>query len=423
MKTDNSKKLYSDYKKYIFKVSPFRTPIIRSGRGSFVEDMDGNKYLDMLSGQFCLPLGYANEEFNKLVKNQLEKIIHTNTLFLTEEVLRGLKELASITAENLNKGILLSTGAEAVECALRYAKFFTNKEGIVGISKGYHGLTLATQSISSNGQYAKPRVSKTFSIPTPDFVKEGGVQSEKDYINSCLKKTKKILEPHGNEIAAFVLEPVLSVGGMIFPPKEYFQGIKKIAKELSALIILDECQTGLGRIGKWFCYENIGVIPDILVTAKSLGVGLASSAVVVNDEIAKKVEDRFIHFSSHQNDPISGAVLEFLVTYIKKNNLLKSINENGKYLLEKLEEISKENSWLINPRGIGLMLAFDLPQDKFNLNKNPGLDLISIMEKNGVFIQAIAGGKTFRILPSYTINKQEIDVFANILQKSLKELK
>lgn len=422
VKLKKSKKMLNEYKSYIFKAVPFRTPILKKGHGSYLEDIDGNKYLDMMSGQFCTVLGYNHNEFNKIIIKQLKELIHTNTLYLSKPVLLAAKALGSITAKNLKKVIILSTGAEAVEFAIRNAKFYTKKEGIVGVGNGYHGLTLATQSISTNGLYAKPRVQKSYSIPTPDYFNRLPGQTIENFISMCLKKSRKQLEKKMGEIAAFVVEPIISVGGMIFPQKEYFKGLEKIAKEHNALMIFDECQTGLARTGEWFAYERIGVIPDMLILAKAAGLGLPVSAVVIKNKIAKSIENQLTHFSSHQNDPIAGIILEFLIKYIKRNNLLKKIKKTGDYFLKQLEILSEKEPWLENPRGLGLMLGFNLPHKEFSKNRNPGQELISLLEKKNILIQATQKGKTFRILPNYLISKKEIDIFITALRNCLEKI-
>ena len=410
------------YERYIFKVASFRKPVLKSGNGSFVEDLDGNKYLDLMSGQFCLGFGHLYPEFNKVVIKQLKKIVHTNTLSLTEEVFKAAKALSATTNGQLKKTLLLSTGAEAVEAALRYAKFFTQKEGVVGIEDGYHGLTLATQSISSKGLYAKPKVPLTFSIPTPDWINRPKNTTVDEFIENCLKISESQLQPFLGKIAAFIVEPIISVGGMIFPPKKYFQGIAQLAKKHNALLIFDECQTGLGRTGKWFAYQYFDIVPDILVVSKISGLGLPISAILLKDEIAKRVEGKYIHFSSHQNDPLGGAIIEFVIEHINKKNILKKINKSGMYFLNKLIILSKFQPWIKNPRGLGLMIAFDLPFNKYNEKINPGFDLINMIEDEGIIIQAIRQGKTFRILPNFLISNKEIDLFINKLTICIKKL-
>lgn len=423
MKTlKKSLKLLKKYKSYLFLLTPFRKPVLKSGKGVWVTDIDGNKYLDLMSGQFSLPLGHCHKEFNEVLYTQAKKILHTNTLYLTEEVFRGIKAVASITAKGLKKTAFLSTGAEAVEFAIRHAKFYTKKEGIVSLTSGYHGLTLATQSLSKKGIYAKPLVPKSYHIPTPNHLNSPDGKITDKTTEACLEKSKKKLAQYKGKIAAFIVEPIISVGGMIFLPKKYLLGLKKLADEHKALLIFDECQTGLGRTGKWFGYEYFNIVPDILILAKGAGLGFPTSLVVMKNRIAKEVEGKIEHFSSHQDDPISGVTIEFLINYIRKHKLLKKIRRKGNYLLKMLKRISKENNLLQNPRGLGLMIGFDINEKFFNKRFNPGKELISLLEQDGILIQATRRGRTFRILPSYEITNKEIDIFIRSLRKCLRLL-
>lgn len=417
-KLENSEKLLKEYEKYIFRLTPFHKPVMRKGKGVWLEDVDGNKYLDLMSGQFSLPFGHSQESFVELLNLKARKILHTNDYFLSEEVLFGAKELATITDKSLKKITFLSTGAEAIEFAIRHAKFYTGKEGVVSLTRGYHGLTLAAQSITNEGLYAKPMVPMSYHLPTPSFYEDDENFDLDRYFNSV----KKNLVSLKGKISAFVFEPVISVGGMIFPPKEFFVRLKKIAEEHEALFIFDECQTGFGRTGKWFGYEHMGVVPDILVLAKVAGIGFPTSIVVMKNDIATALEGKIMHFSSHQNDPISGATVEFLIQYMKKNNTLDTIIKVGSYLLQALTELSKEQLLLRYPRGLGFMVGFNLPEEIFKRDYNPGHELMNLLEENGILVQATRKGRVFRILPSYEITEQEIDVFTNTLKVCLGKL-
>ncbi|MEK7631999.1 MAG: aspartate aminotransferase family protein [Patescibacteria group bacterium] len=410
------------YSKYIFGSSPFRRPVIASAKGNYYIDYDGNKFLDLMSGQFATVLGHADPIFIKEIHKQLKKVVHTSTLHLSFEVLEAAKAVASLTNGTLKKVLLLSTGAEAVECAIRNAKFYTGKDHIVSISAGYHGLTLATQSLSSSGQYAMPKVPGSLSIPTPDWIHSDTSKSEAKYISECLKKSEILLRKYRGKIAAFIYEPIISVGGMIYPPRQYFLGLKRLAKKHEALLIADECQTGLGRTGTWFGFQRTHVVPDILVLAKNAGLGLPVSAVIFDTKIAATVESKLIHFSSHQNDPIAAKALSILIHEIRRRKLLPYIRSIGKYFVDRLKKLAITEPLLILPRGKGLMLGFDLPDYLFSKGRNAGQQLMLALEDRGINIQCIRKGKTFRILPAYTLKRHEIDFFIDALRTSLHDL-
>lgn len=422
MNHDKSNKIMKEYQEYVFKATEFLEPIIERGEGSYVWDIDGNKYLDINSGQFCVVFGHTYKPFLDDVNRQMDKIIHTNTMTLTSEVLEAAKELASINDGDLKKSIFLSTGAEANECAIRYAKFITNKNKVISFSKGYHGLTLGTQSITMGGLWARPRVDGCIDVETPDLLYPSNNINSEEFYQLCIDDLLLKINQNKDEIAAIIVEPILGTAGIVIPPADYFKMLREICDENNILLIFDECQTGFGRTGKWFCYQHFGIIPDILVTAKAIGMGLPVSAVTFRQSVVEGFEGSITHFSSHQNDPLSASIVKFVIQHIRDNDMLSQINEKGQYLLTKLLELSKENRLIVNPRGMGLMMGFELPLDLVGNDRQLTFDLINQMQENGVLLQAVRRGATFRILPNYLITHEEIDFFIEMLRKTVNQI-
>lgn len=393
---------------YLFEATSYIEPVLNRGEGSWVWDIDGNKYLDLNAGQFCLIFGHAYKPLVDLVSKQMMKISHTNTSTQSCEVFEAAEKMALISGRNLKKTIFLSTGSEANECALRYAKFATGKKGVLSIDRGYHGLTLASQASTMGGVWAMPQVPDCISIKTPDYVHSFSSLSEDEFLANCIQEAKEVFHKYGDSVAAFIIEPVIGVGGMVRIPDLYLYEIRELCNEYGVLLIFDECQCGFGRSGDWFVYQNAGVYPDILVTAKAMGLGLAVSAVTFSDEVAEKVSGKLTHFSSHQNDPLSAAVVSFVIDEINKNNLLQSNTIKGKILKEKITDACKNTELLCNPRGDGLMCAFDIDDIKYKNYQQLSRQFTKAMLENGVLIQAIRQGRTFRLLPNYYIS--EIDM-------------
>lgn len=443
----NSKKLNSKGMQYLFNATPYITPVLDYGKGSFVWDVDGNRYLDLNSGQFCLSFGHAYQPFIEVVNKQLKKIYHTNTSTLSPEVFEAAEAIATIAGGDLQKTIFLSTGSEANECALRYAQFFTKRNGVLCIDYGYHGLTLGSQGVTMGGKWAMPHVSEFISVGTPDYIhlgedelgkKKSGMydpgedelgkdqsekyQSENVFINEKIDELTKIFREKGNTLAAMIMEPVIGVGGMVRIPDRYIKAARELCNEYGVVLIFDECQCGFGRSGDWFVYQTAGVYPDILTTAKAMGMGLAVSAVTFSSEISSKIEGKLVHFSSHQNDPISATIVKFVIDEIKKLDILNKNRENGNYLLSCINAVCKDVEFLINPRGVGLMCAFDLDDSAIPNYRDFSGQFIKQLQQNGVLIQAVRQGRTFRIMPSYLTNHQEMDFLRDMVIKSAKEM-
>ena len=225
--------------------------------------------------------GHNYEPFNDLIAKQLRKIHHTNTATITSEFFEATEAVASINSFCLTKTMFLSTGSEANEAALRYAKFYTKKNGVLSIDKGYHGLTLASQGATMGGLWAFPQVSMTYTVPTPDYIHSDKSISESDFLHNCIVQLEECICSHEAEIGAMIMEPVIGVGGMVQIPFEYLKAARKLCAEHNILFIFDECQCGFARSGSWFVYQQAEAVPDILVTVKAMGAGFAVSAITM----------------------------------------------------------------------------------------------------------------------------------------------
>lgn len=417
----NSKKIAKDYKKYLFTGVGTIPNIIKEGKGSFIWDIDSNKILDLNAGQFCSIFGHSWSPLRKTVNEQLKKICHTSTQVVTPEVLKAVKDVSKI-CENMNgKVLFLSTGSEAVECALRFAKHIKQKSGFVCFDNGYHGLTLGSQSVTFGGKWASPKINFINSITPPVFHKLEEDDRQKAIIKS-LKKLENIFKKKGKNIAGFIMEPVISVGGMNFLTQEYCEGIYKLCKKYNIFLIYDECQTGFGRTGKWFSYQHYNLIPDILVSAKGMGMGFPVSMVVFKNSIINSKKIEINHYSSHQNDPLSAVIVSKVIEEIKNNKLLDRVENTGKYLLLKLRGLSKKYKFIKDPRGMGLMLGFDIFKKGLVSYRELGNEFLKDLLSEGVLLQSTSQGRTYRLLPNYYVSKSEIDFLMKGLEVVIKKL-
>jgi len=419
MDLSNTNMIMATGMEYLFEATHYDFPVIEYGRGSKVWDVDGNEYFDLNAGQFCLTFGHNYEPFIECINKQMKRIWHTNTATLTPEVFEAAKKMAEINANKLTKTMFLSTGSEANESALRYAKFITKRSGVVSISAGYHGLTLGSQSITFGGKWALPNISNAYSVTAPDYIHSEKNVSMEEYIDNCIAEAKELVFQKREELAAFIMEPIIGAGGMVEVPARYMKAIRNLCDEYGILLIFDECQCGFGRTGEWFSYQRAGVVPDIVTTAKAMGMGIAVSAVTFKDSIIKGVEGKVTNFSSHQNDPLSAAVVCFVIDEIRKKNLLKRNKEMGEYLMDAIRKICEKTEYLIDARGVGLMCGFDLNDSLIDDCKTFSNRFIKKMQENGILIQSTRNGKTFRLLPNYLITKAEIDYISNGIIKSI----
>lgn len=386
-------------------VIQFHEQVLKYGKGSYVYDCDGKKYLDLNSGQFCTILGHSNEDLIKCVTEASETLVHTGSSMLSENVILAAEKMRKISGKMNAKSIFLSTGAEAVEFSIRYAKHISGKSGLICFDKGYHGLTLGTQSITFGGKYAVPHIDNIYSVVIPN----------ENNIDECIFEFEKVLKDNSNKIAAAIFEPIVSVGGMLFPPRRYFKKIFSLCRNYNVLTIFDESQTGFGRTGEWFCYQHFDAIPDIVICSKGIGMGFPVSAVMFREELCKERSLSMTHYSSHQNDPFAAKIVSFGIDYIEKNNLLKSNIEKGTYFLNKLHELGNYNPLYKNPRGCGMMLGIDLYIKEVSDYRPIYSKLYEMAATEGLLIQGTDGGRVLRFLPDYLISLKDLDFCVQVL--------
>jgi 4-aminobutyrate aminotransferase-like enzyme len=228
-----------------------------------------------------------------------------------------------------------------------------------------------------------------------------------------------VVRQHGDRLAAAIFEPILSSGGMLFPPADYFRSVRDICHRYGLFLIFDECQTGFARTGSWFYYQQLGCIPDFVVCAKGLGLGFPVSVVVFRGDLVPLDGFKMQLYSSHQNDPFPCSLVSFAVDWITRHDLLASIRERGQYFLRRLTELSYEHARVGLPRGRGLMLGFDLVSDDANDQVEVSQRFLEAMLERGCLLQTGNGGRTVRLLPNYLVTTDEIDFVVEAIRDVL----
>jgi len=276
--------------------------------GAFLYDEAGRRVLDFTSGQMSAVLGHSHPEIVATVRDGIGRLDHLFSSMLSRPVVDLAEALAQLVPQ-LPKVMLLSTGGEANEAAIKLAKLVTGGWEVVGFAQSWHGMTGAAASATykAGRRGYGPMAAGCFAIPAPNAYRPRfpGVdwQTELDDAFDLLDR-----QSTGN-LAAFIAEPILSSGGIIELPKGYLAALRQKCVERGMLLILDEAQTGMGRTGTMFAFERDGVVPDILVLSKTLGAGLPLAAVMTTDEISQAADDRgFLFYTTHVNDPLPAMV-------------------------------------------------------------------------------------------------------------------
>lgn len=406
--------------KYVAPIMDYSVmPVIRSGEGCYVYDTDGKQYLDINCGQFSAVFGHASQPVREVLTHSGDSLVHLNTNLISEDFLLACEELHKRMPGMNSRIAFFSTGGEANECALRYAKHLSgNKPGVISFTEGYHGLTHGTEGYSIARQWVKPPLAHSFTVAAPPVTSN----AEFDY-GPYIEQFQKVAVENKDVVAAALFEPIVSVGGLFYPQKEYWKEIRRICDETGIFLIFDECQTGFARTGNWFYFQELECVPDMLVCAKAMGLGFPVSMLAFN---GNRFWDDFKmhHFSSHQNEPFSAQLVLQGIRTIETEGLLPQIREKGAYLVRRLQSLVERFDVLEHPRGRGLLCGISLK--RYQLSK-PELTLreqkiIQLALENGLLLQFSSYGAAIRILPAYTITTDEIDDFIQRMEKTFAKL-
>jgi 4-aminobutyrate aminotransferase len=404
--------------------------VVESANGCVVKDVDGNEYIDLNAGIACMNVGHNHPKVVSAIKGQCDRFLHySNTDFYYKEVINLAEKLAEITPGNFEKKTFFgNSGTEAVEAAIKLAKWHTRKQLFIGFISAFHGRTVGALSFTAS----KPAQRRYFSPLMP-----GVAHVPYAYCYRCPFKLtypechywcvdfidefvlQKYVPPE--DVAAMLFEPIQGEGGYVVPPPEYFQRLKKLADKYGLLIIDDEVQSGIGRTGKWFAIEHWNVEPDIICSAKALASGLPIGATVAKAKIMDWTEGS--HASTFGGNPLSCAAAAAVLEVIKEEKLLENANKQGAYALKRLGELKERSEIVGDVRGKGLMIGVELVEDKES--KKPAAQkaaqVIIRSWKRGVAI-VTCGASTIRIVPPLTIQREMLDTALDIVEDTIEEV-
>jgi 2,2-dialkylglycine decarboxylase (pyruvate) len=406
---------------------PYADGLVDEAHGCNVKDLDGHETLDLAAGQFCSILGHSHPKFVERIVDQMRRVAHIGSQFMSPVVLEAAGKFAEVAPGKLKRCMIFSTGTEANECAISVAKTYTGRTGVIGFNRGYYGLSLTTKSLTSifGGRPGDaPSVPESYRLLAPHCF-HCPVDSKFPGCDLlCLHSSVLASSPNLDNVAAVIVEPILSAGGMITPPPGYLKVLKDFAHDNGALLIVDEAQTGFGRTGKWFGIEHHEVEPDILVISKGAGGGMPVSGFITTDEIADKVQNRgYSHLASHQFDPISGAALSALVDIIKEEKLVENAGEVGALFKARLKELQAKHSIVVDVRGEGLMLGMEINSDGSGMRNSAQVTMaiVALCKEKGVHLTYTYFEPVLRIIPPLIITPKEVDFAVSVLDEALTE--
>ena len=403
---------------------------IDSGRDCLIRDVDGNEFIDFDSGSSCLNVGHCNEEIIKSINDQAKKYIHYPWGRFHSEITLNLGEkLLELTPGSYEKKIFYcASNSEAIEAATKLVSWNTRRQVFLAYLNAFHGDTLAATSFTSDNSVRRRHFPKLNSsiihIPYPycyrcpfkltypecnylcvDFI-------EDNYIGKHF---------HPEEIAALLLEPIQGEGGIIVPPKEYFNKLKKLLGRYDILLVDDEAQTSLARTGRWFAIEHWKVIPDVMCFSNSLASGLPLAVTISKAELMDWESGS--HFNFLGGNALACSAALKAIEIIQKESIIENSIKQGNYLMRRLSEMKENYDMIGDVRGKGLMVGVEII--KKSNDKTPNEDEAKeIMEKcfrRGLII-TMSGSSILRITPPLTIKREMIDKGLEIIESSIKEV-
>ena len=406
----------------------FEPLIIERAQGSFVYDADGRAILDFTSGQMSAVLGHCHPEIAAVVSDSVRELDHLFSGMLSRPVVDLATRLAGLTPGVLDRCLLLTTGAESNEAALRMAKLVTGGHEVVGFTQSWHGMTNAAASAtySAGRRGYGPAAPGSFAIPAPNayrprFTRDGQL----DWQTELDDGFEQIDRQSTGALAAFIAEPILSSGGIIELPLGYLAALKHKCEERGMLLILDEAQTGVGRTGTMFACQRDGVAPDIMTLSKTLGAGLPLAAMVTTAAIEERAHELgYLFYTTHVSDPLPAAVGLKVLEVVERDGLVERAGVAGARLMAGLRELQARHECIGDVRGRGLLLGLEVVEDR--QTKQPAFALGEAITqecmKLGLSMNIVklpAMGGVFRIAPPLTVSDAEIDLGLELLGQAI----
>lgn len=407
----------------------FTDEIIERAAGSFVFTAEGRKLLDFTSGQMSAILGHSHPRIVTTVQRQIGTLDHLFSGMLSRPVVDLARRLADTLPAPLEKALLLTTGAESNEAAIRMAKLVTGRHEIVSFARSWHGMTQAAASAtySAGRKGYGPGAPGNFALPVPnayrpDFTTADGSLDWRRQLDFAFDL---IDAQSTGSLAACLVEPILSSGGIIEPPAGYFAALREKCRERGMLLILDEAQTGLCRTGTWYAFERDGVVPDILTLSKTLGAGLPLAAVVTSAEIEQEAHDRgYLFFTTHVADPLVAAVGNTVLDVLIDDRLDERARTLGTFLHDGLSALADRHAVVGDVRGRGLLAGLELVADRETKRSSNelGARVTRRCLELGLhmnIVQLPGMGSVLRMAPPLTATEEELSLGLTILDQAI----
>ena len=378
-----------------------RFPVVfERGEGVYLYDTDGKKYLDFAAGIAVQALGYGNEEYGRVLKEQVDMLMHTSNLFYNPPIIRAAERV--LAASGMDRIFFTNSGTEAIEGAIKAAKKYAyTRDGhagheIIAMNHSFHGRSLGALAVTGNRHYQEPFDPMMPGVRFADF--------------NDLESVKALIS---EKTCAVLMETVQGEGGIYPATQEFMAGVRALCDERDILLLLDEIQCGMGRTGQMFAWQHYGVRPDIMTSAKALGCGVPVGAFLMTERIAEKSLSPGDHGTTYGGNPFVGAAVDKVLELMERDDIPGHVREITPYLEQRLDELIARYDFLTERRGLGLMQGV--------VCKKPvGEIAAKALEKGLVVITAASD--VLRFVPPLVIEKEHVDEMAEKLDAVLREM-
>jgi len=422
----DSEKHIKKARKFLTTALVFHTPIKAvSAHGVYVEASDGRTYMDLAAGLAASNVGHAHPDVVHAAAGQAEKLIHSGCIFYYDSILDLAERLASITPKGIESVFFSTSGAEAVEGAIKLAKIATGRQGVIAFLGGFHGRTYGAMTLTtSSARYRKgyhPLVPGVYHAPYPYCFRCPLGQRQNRCSMECIGYLETMLRRQitPSEVACMIIEPVLGEGGYCPAPEGFLHKLREICDSHGILLIFDEVQSGFGRTGKWFASEAYGVSPDILTMAKGIASGFPLSAVGASRKLMRKWPPG-AHGTTFGGNPVACAASLATIDVIENKRLLQNAERLGRVALRELKKIARNHACMGDVRGMGLMIGVEFIKadgsaDPARLEKV----MARCLERGLIIIDCGVDKNVARLIPPLNITRDELMSAIRIFEEAL----
>jgi 4-aminobutyrate aminotransferase len=402
--------------------------VISHAKGSYMWSVDGRRYLDFAMGIATVNTGHGHPKVIAAAKAQIDRVVHpAATVVHYEANIQLVEKLATITPGDLNMTFLTNTGAEAVEAAIKLARYVTKRKILIGFQGGFHGRTYGAISLTSSKVHYRegyePFLPSVYLMPFPYGLrcqlghncKNGCVGACADYLE---RQFTQVVDP--NEVAAMLVEPIQGEGGYIVPPIWYLKRLREICDRYGILLLTDEVQTGFGRTGRWFATEHFDVVPDVQIMAKGIASGFPLAAISARSDIMLQWPSG-AHGTTFGGNPVSCAAALATIDAIRDEGMIENATRQGEKLRTRLRALQGESPRIAEVRGLGLMNAMEFSASDGSPDGALADTIRRRCVENGLLLLSCGyEEQTLRLIPALNISDAELEEGLAIFEEAVR---